>query len=175
MRMDRRAGASCARPGRVKQRADARRPEGVDPIAHDGPRPAQRHHVDELVGERRARVLALAVQVQVLDLTGRLFEAIALHQVVVEVLLARPHPPDVQGEHGAHEVAGGGTVVGDVGLDRGGDVERTGEIISFSALPGPSGRGSSSVSPLYSSRSRASALRTTATYSRVRWSWRAKR
>ena len=51
----------------------------------------------------------------------------------------------------------------------------TGAIVSFSALPGPSGSGSSSVSPENSSRSRASALRTTATYSRVRCSWRAKR
>ena len=51
----------------------------------------------------------------------------------------------------------------------------TGEIVSFSALPGPSGSGSSSVSPWNSTRSRASAIRTTATYSRVRCSCLAKR
>ena len=51
----------------------------------------------------------------------------------------------------------------------------TGAIVSFSALPGPSGSGSSSVSPWNSRRSRDSAWRTTATYSRVRWIWWAKR
>ena len=51
----------------------------------------------------------------------------------------------------------------------------TGEIVSLSALPGPSGSGSSSVSPWNSTRSRASAMRTTATYSRVRCSCLAKR
>ena len=42
-------------------------------------------------------------------------------------------------------------------------------------LSRPSGSGSSRVSPWNSRRSRASAIRTTVTYSRVRWSWRAKR
>ena len=51
----------------------------------------------------------------------------------------------------------------------------TGAIVSFSALPGPSGSGSSSVSPSNFTRSRASAIRTTATYSRVRCIWRANR
>ena len=51
----------------------------------------------------------------------------------------------------------------------------TGAIVSFSALPGPSGSGSVSVSPSNSTRSRASAIRTTAMYSRVRWSCLAKR
>ena len=51
----------------------------------------------------------------------------------------------------------------------------TGAIVSFSALPGPSGSGSSIVSPWNSRRSRDSARRTTATYSRVRCSWWAKR
>ena len=51
----------------------------------------------------------------------------------------------------------------------------TGEMVSLSALPGPSGSGSSSVSPWNSTRSRASAMRTTATYSRVRCSCLAKR
>src|ERR1700722_11351250 len=51
----------------------------------------------------------------------------------------------------------------------------TGEMVSLSALPGPSGSGSSSVSPWNSTRSRASAIRTTATYSRVRCSCLAKR
>jgi hypothetical protein len=47
--------------------------------------------------------------------------------------------------------------------------------VSFRARPGPSGSGSVSVSPAYWSRSRASAIRTTSTYSRVRWICRAKR
>src|SRR5215218_2575824 len=51
----------------------------------------------------------------------------------------------------------------------------TGAIVSLSALPGPSGSGRSIVSPWNSSRSRASALRTTAMYSRVRRSCLAKR
>jgi hypothetical protein len=51
----------------------------------------------------------------------------------------------------------------------------TGAIVSLSARPGPSGSGSCSVSPWYSSRCRESAIRTTSTYSRVRWSWRANR
>ena len=51
----------------------------------------------------------------------------------------------------------------------------TGEIVSFSALPGPSGSGRVSVSPSNSRRSRASAFRTTATYSRVRCICLAKR
>ena len=46
----------------------------------------------------------------------------------------------------------------------------TGRIVSLSALPGPSGRGSSRVSPWYSIFWRASAIRRTATYSRVRCS-----
>ena len=58
---------------------------------------------------------------------------------------------------------------------RSGSRSCTGAIVSFSALPGPSGSGSSSVSPWNSTRSRASAMRTTATYSRVRWSCLAKR
>src|SRR4051794_13959463 len=41
-------------------------------------------------------------------------------------------------------------------------------MVSFSAFPGPSGSGRSSVSPWYSTRSRASTIPTTATYSRVR-------
>ena len=57
---------------------------------------------------------------------------------------------------------------------RSGSAPAPGAIISFSALPGPSGSGSSSVSPLNSRRSRASAMRTTATYSRVRCSWLAE-
>ena len=51
----------------------------------------------------------------------------------------------------------------------------TGRIVSLSALPGPSGSGSSSVSPWYSIFWRASAMRTTATYSRVRCSCLANR
>ncbi len=43
----------------------------------------------------------------------------------------------------------------------------TGVIVSLSDLPGPSGSGSSSVSPLKATRSRARAIRTTAMYSRV--------
>jgi hypothetical protein len=43
-----------------------------------------------------------------------------------------------------------------------------GEIISLSGFPGPSGSGSSIVSPWNSTRSRASAILSTATYSRVR-------
>ncbi len=48
-------------------------------------------------------------------------------------------------------------------------------MVSFSALPGPSGSGSSYSSPWYSSRSRLSARRMISTYSRVRWSWWANR
>ena len=46
----------------------------------------------------------------------------------------------------------------------------TGAMVSFSGLPAPSGSGSSSVSPSIATRSRASAIRTTAMYSRVRCS-----
>ena len=48
-------------------------------------------------------------------------------------------------------------------------------MVSLSALPGPSGSGRSIVSPWNSTRSRARAMRTTAMYSRVRWSCLAKR
>src|SRR5213592_1628829 len=51
----------------------------------------------------------------------------------------------------------------------------TGAIVSFSPLPGPSGSGSVTWSPEYSRRSRASALRTTSMYSRVRPSCEPKR
>src|SRR3954470_21003488 len=51
----------------------------------------------------------------------------------------------------------------------------TGAIVSFSGLPGPSGSGSTSVSPWKSTRPRRSAMRTPSMYSRVRCSCLPKR
>ena len=56
----------------------------------------QRGRVDELLGDRRVGVLALAVQEQRLDLVGDVAEPEAVGEVDVEVGLARAHSAEVE-------------------------------------------------------------------------------
>ena len=85
--------------------------------------PAQRDHVDQGVGDRRHRLLALALQVEVLDDFRLLLEAVAADEVVVEVLLARAHAADIQRDERPHRVTRGGKIVRDEHVDGGGDVK----------------------------------------------------
>src|SRR6185295_16577276 len=71
----------------------------------------------------RLRLLALTVQVEVLDLARGVLEAVALDELVVEVLLARAHAADVERDEGPHGVARPREVVGDEDLHGGRDVE----------------------------------------------------
>ena len=71
----------------------------------------------------RHRLRALAVEVEVLHVAGLVLEAVALHERVVEVLLARAHAADVERDERAHRVARGGDVVGDEDVDLRRDVE----------------------------------------------------
>src|SRR5581483_7132143 len=114
--------------GRPRGRADDQRahagiPERGQAVADRVARSAQRDQVDQLVGKCRGGLLLLAVEVQVLDPVRGVLESVALDQLVVEVLLARAHPADVQGQERAHPIAGAGDVVGDVRVDRRGHVE----------------------------------------------------
>ena len=201
-------------------------------IPDDVLRPDQRDRVDQLARQRRGRLVLATLQVEILDLARGVLVAVALDQGVVEVLLARAHPADVQRDVVAHRVTRGLAVVadhggdgrhdrevvealaaagprkalfqqrpelahvlgreqrrqpavGDLGRQRRvlrpdrGDVDRDpvldGGDRELERLPGPSGSGSSSVSPSNTTRSRPSAIRTTATYSRVRCSCLANR
>src|SRR4051812_20099514 len=108
---------------RDPERADARVAVDGEPLAHVVGRPAERHGVDQLVRHRRGRLVALAVEVEVLDLLRGRLEAVAHRERVVEVLLARPHPADVQGDERPHPVARGLQVVVDRDVHRGRDVE----------------------------------------------------
>ncbi len=96
---------------------------------------AQGDQVDQLVGEGGPGLGAAAGQVVLLDLAGRLLEAVAGGLLGVEVALPRAHAADVQGQERAHDVAGRGQVVGDVDLDVGGDVE----AVKVAAGPGRPG------------------------------------
>src|SRR3954454_6371787 len=108
---------------RDPERADACVAVDGEPLAHVVGRPAQRHGVDELVGHRGGRLVALAVEVEVLDLLRRRLEAVAHGERVVEVLLARAHAADVQRDERPHPVARGQEVVADRDVDRRRDVE----------------------------------------------------
>src|SRR4051794_22000064 len=90
---------------RDPERPDPRVAVDGEPLAHVVGRPAQRHGVDELVGHRGGRLVALAVEVEVLDVLRRLLEAVAHGERVVEVLLARAHAADVERDERAHPVA----------------------------------------------------------------------
>src|SRR5207244_564280 len=85
--------------------------------------PAQGDLVDQLVGDGRRRLRLLAVEVQVLDLLGRPFKAVAAGEGVVEVAAPRPHAADVQRQHGLDHRAAGVDVVAHHDGDGGGDVE----------------------------------------------------
>ena len=69
--------------------------------------------VDQLVGHRGDRLALVALEVQVLDLLGRVLEAVAAREVVVEVLAARAHAADVERGHRLHEAAQHVDVVAD--------------------------------------------------------------
>ena len=92
----------CRRsPGsHVHRRADQAVDAGVgelrDPLGDLVLGADQRGRVDELVGDRLVGLLALAVEVQRLDLVGDLAEAEAVGEVDVEVGLARAHPAEVE-------------------------------------------------------------------------------
>src|ERR1035437_125340 len=92
-------------------------------LAHHVLGAAQRDGVDQRVGDRGHRLLALAFEVEVLDLLRVRLVAVALDEVVVEVLLARAHPADIERDERAHAVARALDVVGDAQADGGGDVE----------------------------------------------------
>ncbi len=109
--------------GRDPERADAGVAVDGEALADDVGRAAQRDGVDERVGDRGHRLLALAFEVEVLDLLRLGLVAVALDELVVEVLLARAHAADVQGDERAHGVARGLEVVGDAQADGGRDVE----------------------------------------------------
>ncbi len=85
--------------------------------------PMQRDFVDHLERDRGGRFLLLAVEVEVLDLLGRGFEAVAAREVVVEVLAARAHAADVQRDHRPDEVRELFRIVADDHGDRRRDVE----------------------------------------------------
>ena len=74
-------------------------------------------------GSAAAASSFLPVEVEVLDLLRGVLEAVALHELVVEVLLARAHAADVERDERAHHVARGLDVVADVDLHGRRDVE----------------------------------------------------
>ncbi len=63
---------------------------------------AERDGVDQRIGDGRHRLVALAFEVEVLDRLGVGLVAVALDELVVEVLLARAHAADVERDEGAH-------------------------------------------------------------------------
>ena len=77
---------------------------GVEAIADALLRAEQRDLVDHLERDRGGGLLLLAVEVEVLDLLRRGFEAVAAREVVVEVLAPRAHAADVQRDHRPDEV-----------------------------------------------------------------------
>ena len=109
--------------GRDAQRANTGVAVHRQPLAHHVGRPAQRHAVDQHVRDSRHRLLALAFEVQVLNLGGLRLKAVATDELVVEVLLARAHTADVEGDEWTHRVAGTLEVVGDEDVHGRGDVE----------------------------------------------------
>src|SRR3954453_13652880 len=109
--------------GRDHQRPDARVAIDSQPLGDLVARADERRRVDQLVGQRRRGLLLLAVEVEVLDLVGRVPEPVAPHQGVVEVLLARAHPAHVQREEWPHGVAGAIDVVVDADLHAWRDLE----------------------------------------------------
>src|SRR4029079_6092164 len=102
---------------------DARVAIDREALAHAIRRAAEGDGVDELVRHGGGGLVAPALEVQVLDLAGRVLEPVPRRERVVEVLLARPHPADVQRDERAHDVAGGGEVFVDRDVHRRGDVE----------------------------------------------------
>src|SRR5438874_11926006 len=75
------------RRGRDPEGAHARVAVDGQALAHDIGRTAQRHRVDELVGDRCHGLVALAFQIEVLDPARVRLEAVAADELVVEVLL----------------------------------------------------------------------------------------
>jgi len=71
----------------------------------------------------------MPVEEEVLDLDRFLFPAVALEEVVVEVLASRPHPPDIEAGVGACGFAG----LGDLGAVAEGHVA-AGEDHQFAAI-----------------------------------------
>ena len=69
--------------------------------------------VDQLVGDCRHRLLALAFEIEVLNRLCLRLEAVAADELVVEVLLARAHATYVEGDEGAHRVSRLLEVLGD--------------------------------------------------------------
>src|SRR4030095_16962704 len=96
---------------------------------------AQCAQIDERVGEGGHGLAAVAGQVVLLDLAGGPLEAVAAGLLGVEVPLPGAHAAEVQGQEGAHGVAGRGQVVRDVDLDVGGDVEAV-EVAAGPGRPG---------------------------------------
>ena len=103
----------------------------LEPVADPVRRADEGHVIDELVGDRGRRFRPAAGEEVVLDLDRRRFVPEPLGVVVVEVLRARPHAADVEGEVLAHHPARALEVVVQHHLDEGGDLER------FEALPVP--------------------------------------
>src|SRR4051812_45456089 len=111
------------RDRRDAERADPRVAVDGQALAHPVGGAAQRDRVDELVGHGGGRLVALALEGEVLNLLRRRLEAVARRERVVEVLLARAHAADVERDERAHAVAGGREVVVDRHVHRRRDVE----------------------------------------------------
>src|SRR5262245_14375172 len=80
--------------GPDQERVHRRRLPGLEPVGDAPLRPEQRYLVDQRVRHRRHGLALLAVEVEVLDLDGRLLVAEPHRVVVVEVLAAGAHASD---------------------------------------------------------------------------------
>src|SRR5208283_2344849 len=66
--------------------------------------PDQRAQIDQLVRHRGGRLLLTSGEIKFLDSLGRLRKALLNHQVLVEILAARPHPANVERDVRLHPV-----------------------------------------------------------------------
>ena len=89
---------------------------GLKPITNSIRGTHEGNFVDELVGDRRGGIGLLSGQKEVLNRLGRFFIAKTLCIVVVEVLIARAHSPDIESHHVLHWAATGLDVVVTVSL-----------------------------------------------------------
>jgi hypothetical protein len=90
----------------------------VRPLRYPGRWADQRHLIDEAVRDGGSRGGLPAGEIVLLDPAGRVAEAVAAGEVVIEVPALRAHPADVEREPGLDGVAGAPHVV--VDDDRGG-------------------------------------------------------
>ncbi len=79
--------------------------KGRDPLGDVTLRSAQIRQLQELIGDRRLGLLLLAIEIEVLDDRRLLLEAVAHHQLVIEVLALGAHAADVERNTGTRELA----------------------------------------------------------------------